>query len=76
MAPAVVDASVLTSVLDNKFSFAVNNKPLGSFKSKNIWVNLLTSLAAFIGADNPPLNRKSFVEGIPDLSSLGIGVWM
>ena len=57
--PAPTEASVLTDVLDNTFCFAINNKPFGDFKSKNICVNRLTSFTALIGAIKPPRNSES-----------------
>ena len=57
--PGPTEASVFTEVLDNTFCFAVNNKPLGDFKSKNICANRLTSSIDLIGAINPPRKIES-----------------
>ena len=57
--PGPIEASVFTEDLDKTFCFAVNNRPFGDFKSKNICVNRLTSLTDLMGAIKPPRSKLS-----------------
>ena len=50
---------VATAVRDNTFCFAVNSKPFGDLKSKNICVKRDVSFKILPGVKRPPLRRKS-----------------